>query len=258
MKKEFENLSVKTFIMISSEFGGFNEEDAKLFEAIKRFGSISMAAKHIGEDYRLAWSKIDKLEKIFKCKLVERILGGVGGGSAKLTIEGEILLQKYLLAKRKLKAFNEKDLLKANLSIYGSHCPALEILVKYIEENFRNFFVEYISIGSREGLNLILEGYADISGIHLFDEKTGEYNTFLLKDKKIRDKIAIIRGYRREQGIIVKKGNPKKIFSLEDLLRKDVIFINRNKGSGTRFLIDNMISSLSLKNDLDFTDIIMK
>lgn len=243
-------------IKLKDVYGGLDYKSASLLHAIRRFGSILMAAKYVGEDYKLAWTRINELERLFGCKLVERSYGGVGGGSAKLTVEGETLLQKYLLIEKKFKMFGKKNLLKANLSIFGSHCPALEILVEMLEKNFREFFVEYVNVGSNEGLNLVLEGISDVSGIHLFDKKTGEYNTYLLKDKVLGEKISIIRGYKRIQGIVIRKGNPKKIFSIKDLLRKDVIFINRNRGSGTRFLLDKIIMDFASHENLQFNDIV--
>ncbi|MBC7091689.1 MAG: LysR family transcriptional regulator, partial [Nitrososphaeria archaeon] len=224
-----KDLSAKISIEIESGGGeGFSERDARLFKAIKRFGSIFMASKHVREDYGLSWKRIDALEKTFQCKLVERALGGVGGGGARLTVEAEILLQKYLLAVKKLKSIEGSKLLEADLKIYGSHCPALEALVEQAEERFKNFYIEYISVGSMVGLKLVVGKYADLSGIHLYDEKTGKYNIFLFEDSCIGEKIAIIRGYKREQGIVTRGGNPKNICSIEDLLRKDIVFVNRN------------------------------
>lgn len=240
----------------SGETEGFSEKDAELFKAIKRFGSISMAAKNVGEDYRLAWKRIDLLEKAFKCKLVERALGGVGGGGAKLTFEAEVLLQKYLLAEKKLKSIEDSKLLEASLKIYGSHCPALEILVEQAEERFKNFYIEYICVGSMEGLQLVVGKYADLSGIHLYDEKTGKYNVFLFEDGCIGEKIALIRGYRREQGIVTRRGNPKNICSIEDLLRKDIVFVNRNQGSGTRLLLDNMLKEAASRRRQKFEEVV--
>jgi putative molybdopterin biosynthesis protein len=217
---------------------------ARLLESIKMFGSISMAAKDMGEDYRLAWMKINGIERALGREVVERILGGVGGGSAKLTLEGEILLQKYLIAeKRASRLLNTKTTMRADLCIMGSHCNVLEILIRRMEEKFENFLVENVNVGSENGLRLVLAGIADISGVHLFDERSGEYNMFLLRDKRIGHKIALIRGYSRMQGIIVRKRDPKGIRSVGDLFRGDVTFINRNKGSGTRNLIEAMIKS---------------
>lgn len=227
---------------------GLEEEGAKLLESIKRFGSIYLAAKHEGKDYRLAWLSLRELEGNFGFKVVDRVMGGMGGGSTRLTLEGEILLERFLLAKRKFGFLaGSPKFLEPDLKIMGSHCYALDILVRLIEEKFGGFFVELLNVGSEWGLKLVLSGVADISGIHIFKGDRGGYNAFLFKEKAVGRKIALIRGYSRMQGIIVGEGNPKRIKSLNDLLREDIVFINRNKGSGTRLLFDEAIRKLSLE-----------
>ncbi len=249
-------LKSKLFLGAKNSSDGLDEEGARLLEAIKKFGSISMAAKHAGRDYRLAWMKIDELEKAFGFKIVDRVLGGLGGGSARLTLEGDVLLQKYLLAESKLRKFSEsEEILKPDLSIMGSHCYALEILVEMLG---KNFFVEYASVGSENGLKLVLSRAADITGVHMFDRKSGEYNKFLLRKPGFGKKIALIKGYSRMQGIIVKRGNPKNVNSIEDLLRKDVVFVNRNAGSGTRYLLDSFIEKIGLEKGLSFNELVRR
>jgi len=223
-------------------------DGAKLLESIKRYGSISMAARHVGEDYRLAWMKINEIERALGGKVVDRILGGVGGGSAKLTLKGEILLQKYLIVRKRASGIlDSKTIMRPDLSIMGSHCNVLEIMVEMIEERFKDFLVENVNVGSENGLRLVLGGIADIAGVHLSNGGGGEYNRFLLKDRAMGQKIALIRGYSRMQGIIVKGHNPKGVSSIGDIFRDDVVFINRNRGSGTRNLIDAMIKAYAAK-----------
>lgn len=253
--RSLENLQLgkKLYLLSKTSPTGLDEENARLLQAIRQYGSISVAAKQSGKDYRMAWLKIDELEKSFGFKIVDRTLGGLGGGSAKLTLKGEILLQKYFLAMKKVQNFlDSEEVTKPNLSIMGSHCYALEILVDIMEATYKNFFVEYINVGSENGIKLVLANMADISGVHLFDQVSGQYNDFLLKDPSFGKKIALIKGYSRIQGIILSKGNPKKIHSIDDILRKDVVFINRNLGSGTRILLDSMINKMALKGGLSF------
>ena len=236
---------------------GLDEDGVELLQAIKTYGSISMAAKQVDKDYRIAWLKIDELERSFGFRIIDRTFGGLGGGSAKLTLKGEILLQKYLLAKKKLESIlNAGIIAKPDLSIMGSHCYALEVLIGMMEASYKDFFVEYINVGSENGVKLVLEDIADISGVHLLDFKSGEYNSFLLRDKSIGKKIALIRGYSRIQGIILNKGNPKNVSSIEGVLRKDIVFINRNFGSGTRILLDTIIRKIASERGLSFDRII--
>ncbi|MGQ9781460.1 MAG: substrate-binding domain-containing protein [Nitrososphaeria archaeon] len=252
-------LKKKLFLVRKNAETGLDEDSANLLEAIRRHGSISMAAKAIGKDYRTAWTKIDELERGFGLRIIDRAYGGFGGGSAKLTFEGEMLLQKYLIAQKKIDSYlGLKDILEPDLRVMGSHCNALEVLIKIVEEKHSPFCVEYVCVGSWNGLKLVLEDVADISGVHLFQEETGLYNTFLLQDKSFGDKIALIKGYSRTQGIIVNRGNPKQIRSAEDLLRADVVLVNRNRGSGTRALLDHLIREIALDRCIDVSNLVKK
>jgi putative molybdopterin biosynthesis protein len=83
-----------------------------------------------------------------------------------------------------------------------------------------------------------------VSGVHLVDEN-GEYNVSYMPTYGVENSTILVRGYDREQGLIVQRGNPKNIKGFKDLLRKDVTFINRNRGSGTRLLIDKYLAELA-------------
>ncbi|HIQ29806.1 MAG TPA: molybdopterin biosynthesis protein [Candidatus Caldiarchaeum subterraneum] len=122
----------------------------------------------------------------------------------------------------------------AELTIVGSHCPAVDILLNML--NLHS--VKVINVGSLGGWYSVKRGEADIAGTHLLDEKTGEYNVFMLDKMNLRNKARLIRGYARRIGFVVKSGNPKNITSFKDLLRDDVIFVNRIRGSGIRTLTD--------------------
>jgi molybdenum cofactor synthesis domain-containing protein len=89
-----------------------------------------------------------------------------------------------------------------------------------------------ISTGSWGGVDAIRLGEADAGGIHLL--KDGNYNTFLVEEEKER-KWVLIRGYSRIQGMISADGTS----SFSEIIKRNLIFVNRNKGSGTRDLIDS-------------------
>jgi putative molybdopterin biosynthesis protein len=90
-----------------------------------------------------------------------------------------------------------------------------------------------------------------LAGVHLQDEETGEYNLPFISRFGLEKSAVLVRGYDREQGLIVKRGNPKNVRRVEDLLQDGVIFINRNKGSGTRLLIDRHLSKLASSRGTD-------
>jgi molybdate-binding protein len=90
----------------------------------------------------------------------------------------------------------------------------------------------------------VKRGEADIAGTHLLDEKTGEYNVFMLDVTGLRGEAVLVRGYARRVGFLVQPGNPKNITGFKDLLRPDVRFVNRVRGSGVRTLTDAKLEEL--------------
>ena len=92
-------------------------------------------------------------------------------------------------------------------------------------------------------------GEAHIIGTHLLDPAKGMYNLADLKKQQLLSKVVVMNLVVREQGLIVPKGNPKKIKASRTLLCHDVTFINRQPGAGTRVLLDYKLDKLKLKPD---------
>ena len=92
-------------------------------------------------------------------------------------------------------------------------------------------------------------GETHIAPIHLLDEKTGEYNISSIQKYLKGNDIKLLKAVQRVQGLMLPKGNPKGIGSIEDLATKDVIFINRQKGSGTRVFLDFMLSKENVESE---------
>ncbi|WP_457556103.1 molybdopterin biosynthesis protein [Candidatus Pyrohabitans sp.] len=132
----------------------------------------------------------------------------------------------------------------ADLTIIGSHCIGVDLLVSLMSRE-RPIKAKIINVGSSGGLRAVRRGESDISGTHLIDEATGEYNLPFIHRLGLADKAYLVRGYNREQGFVVAKGNPKGISGVADLLREEVRFINRNPGSGTRVLFDLELKKLA-------------
>ncbi len=89
-------------------------------------------------------------------------------------------------------------------------------------------------------------GETHLAGSHLLDEQTGEYNVPFIKRLLPGVKAALINLVYRQQGLFVPAGNPKSITKLEDLVREDVSFLNRQRGAGTRLLLDYHLKQLNL------------
>jgi len=137
----------------------------------------------------------------------------------------------------------------------GSHDYLIEELINSVTLG-KNY--KLINVGSLAGLIAVGKGEADIAGSHILDEATGEYNVTLIEKLGLRNNVVVARGWVREVGFIVPKGNPKNITSFKDLLRDDVIFVNRTKGSGIRSLIDIKLRELAKNLGVSFNDLVKK
>ncbi len=140
----------------------------------------------------------------------------------------------------------------ADLLIIGSHCVGIDVLLELMRRE-HPWVVKVINVGSSGGLVAVRRGEADIAGTHLLDDETGEYNIPFISRFRLQN-VLLIKGYAREQGLIVKKGNPKGIESIEDILREDVSIMNRNPGSGTRVLLDMYLKDIADSKGIDFDD----
>lgn len=122
--------------------------------------------------------------------------------------------------------------------IVGSHDMALDLLVSLFRERNQAVEVEVTHAGSLGGLIALQEEQAHLAGIHLLDEETGEYNYPYIKRILPSREIVIVHLAYRMQGLMYEAGNPEQITGLDDLWKKDIKFINRQRDSGTRVLLD--------------------
>ncbi len=234
------------------------EKEARILECINTIGSFMGTAKSLGISYAHAWNTIDRISKILGEQIIEARRGGESGGGARLTEAGLLILKEYKNLEKQIAeslSYREKrpmvrsklfsyDVKVPDLSIIGSHCIGIEIIIDLLMKELK-FSPELACVGSSGGLAAVMLGEADIAGVHLLDDETGQYNVPFLKRYFIDDKAVVVRGYLREQGFLVAKGNPKNIGGFEDLLRKDVKFVNRSLGSGTRAILDREMKKIA-------------
>jgi putative molybdopterin biosynthesis protein len=126
----------------------------------------------------------------------------------------------------------------------GSHDMALDVLAEHIARRERRLVSA--NVGSIGGLVALRRGEAHLSGTHLLDPETGVYNVTYLRQYLPGVGVKLVGMVGRQQGLIVPKGNPKAIRSLEDLTREDVIFVNRQRGAGTRVLLDYHLGRMNI------------
>lgn len=129
----------------------------------------------------------------------------------------------------------------ADLVVIGSHCVGLDYLLGVLRD--RGVRSKFIAVGSSGGIEACRRGECDVAGVHLLDPATNVYNKTLLP-KGVR----LLEGYGRMQGIVFRTGDKRFAGkSIEGIIAvatntADCILINRNGGSGTRILIDQMLA----------------
>jgi putative molybdopterin biosynthesis protein len=135
----------------------------------------------------------------------------------------------------------------ADLVVIGSHCLGLDALMSWISEE-QGLAVKTLWVGSQGGLDAAARGECDLAGIHLLDPASGRYNEPLLPAG-----VRLLRGYGRMQGLVFRAKDPRFEGrtpseaierALDDLA---CVMVNRNRGSGTRVLIDGLLAGRKLR-----------
>jgi len=125
-----------------------------------------------------------------------------------------------------------RELPVADLVVIGSHCAGLDLIASGLAR--RGLRVKLLAVGSQGGLAAARRGECDLAPIHLLDPETDCYNEPFL-DEGLR----LIRGYRRMQGVVTRPEEARPTPAL--LVDPDLRMVNRNRGSGTRILIDRLL-----------------
>ncbi len=131
----------------------------------------------------------------------------------------------------------------------GSHDLALDLLGSLLAREYPGVNLSSTHVGSMGGIMAMRRGEAHIAGIHLLDEETGEYNVPYVKRYLDPKDYAIVNLVHREQGLIVAPGNPKNIRGISDLVKPGITFVNRQRGAGTRILLDLDLKKLGIEPD---------
>lgn len=140
---------------------------------------------------------------------------------------------------------SREQVIKSLLAI-GSHDNTLELLDSFLRVNYPGFSLTSAHVGSMGGIMALKSGKCHLSGSHLLGED-GVYNRSAVEEHLGGIPVRLVRLVDREQGLIVMPGNPDKVESLADLARAGVSFINRQRGSGTRVLLDWRLKELGIR-----------
>jgi putative molybdopterin biosynthesis protein len=145
-----------------------------------------------------------------------------------------------------VKLFRDEADIKNTVVCIGSHDPIIDIAGDLLHERKRNLFLSSAHVGSMGGIMALKNGETHIAPIHLLDMESGEYNLSYIKKYIPGRSMALIKGVKRIQGFLVPKGNPRGIKGFEDLIGDGLRFVNRQRGSGTRLLLDYYLKNLGI------------
>lgn len=134
--------------------------------------------------------------------------------------------------------------LEKTIFVIGSHDITLDLMAQYLAR--RDCRLVSANVGSLGGLVALKRGEAHFAGSHLLDPITGEYNTSYIHHYLPGVSVKLVALVDRQQGLIVQKGNPKRIYTLEDIQTEGVTFVNRQRGAGTRILFDFHLNKLGI------------
>lgn len=133
-----------------------------------------------------------------------------------------------------------------DISIAGSHDLAIDLLASELSDRFPHLILLSAHIGSLAGLETLRQGRTHMAGIHLLDPVTGEYNLPFLHRRSPEFETVVVHLFGREQGLIMAPQNPCAILGVEDLRKPGVRLVNRQEGSGTRLLLDQLLQKYAI------------
>jgi len=133
---------------------------------------------------------------------------------------------------------------KKRVVYQGSNDPAIERIVSYVRERGGDLAIR--SVGSLGGLSALARGEGHVASCHLLDPEKGEYNDSYIERLDETRSWRRIKLFKRQQGFLVKKGNPEGIHSVKDLASTGAFFVNRQPGAGTRVLFDHLLKEAGI------------
>ena len=131
------------------------------------------------------------------------------------------------------------------LIIAGSNDLLLDKTISLFNTLYPDHVAVFGNLGSMGGLRALRQNLCHIASSHLLQENENEYN-FEFATKELEKMPAVVNFCKREQGILVQKGNPKKINSIADIARSGIRIVNRPLGTGTRLLFDHKLKEAGI------------
>ncbi|ADK15080.1 Molybdopterin molybdenumtransferase [Clostridium ljungdahlii DSM 13528] len=148
--------------------------------------------------------------------------------------------------KVEISLMRDMEEIKNTIVCIGSHDPILDILSDMLHLSSKHYYLSSAHTGSMGGIMSLKNEETHIAPIHLLDMETGEYNISYINKYLKNKNIALIKVVKRIQGLMVQKGNPLSLTNISDISEKNVRFVNRQRGAGTRLLLDYYLKKLHI------------
>jgi putative molybdopterin biosynthesis protein len=146
-----------------------------------------------------------------------------------------------------VRLYSSRDQLEQTIFAIGSHDISIDLLAQFLSLSQRR--LTSVNVGSLGGIMALKRGETHLAGSHLLDPESGEYYLKYIKQHIPEIPLRVVTLVGRTQGLFLARGNPKKIQGLEDLIRQDISFVNRQHGAGTRLLLDFHLEELGIRTN---------
>lgn len=163
------------------------------------------------------------------------IIGKAGTGARSAKSDRRVLVR----------LLRERQIVEREIAVAGCD-PAINLASEYLHRHKDTSTVVGWSMGSAAALEALKRKEVHMAGLHILDAKTGESNLPYLRRHLQGDDYIVVTFAAWEEGLIVREGNPKRIRGVEDLLRPNVVLINREEGAAARMLLDQRLEALGI------------
>jgi putative molybdopterin biosynthesis protein len=143
-------------------------------------------------------------------------------------------------------ARNKSNRISGAILASGSNDPVLDMLLTATKKSYPDFYIFSANTGSVNGLKALNEGLTDIALSHLFDPESGQYNIPYLPRYLQNVNPVVVNLFYRELGFLSQQNKSFHINGFESLAGRKISFVNRQKGSGTRLLLDYHLQKLGI------------
>jgi len=232
-----------------------------LLQAIVDYGSLRAAVEQCTVSYRHAWGMLQHWQAYFSSPLVELKRGR--GQGAKLTKLGEKLLWEFKRINARIEPeleslASELSVTLNNLAVEGdnhalrmtaSHGLVMASLRELAQKTL-NLTLDVQFQGSLDSLYYYHKGAYDLAGFHVPEGELGKPLLAQMRRLINPKSDSLVYAVRRQQGLMLAPENPKAISGVEDLLKTEVQFINRQRNSGTRSTLDLLLQKAGIESSL--------